>query len=301
VLPQGSFQGGIGAIELKSAWMEVTTPKDTRWNRYKLSPAVVVDPATQKCRATTVALVGLHIIHATQSQPTLVWSTFEHVDNAPDDGADAGTTSWNFFNAQCQPRKVTVPPACAADGKSTQVTVSCTPNTPPPYYIGSGCPAPSAVQVTRLTPIDTTAAKVTETVRQSLQQAYPGSVWGNYLLVNTLWSTGPSPSPTRPVKAPLPFASPAPSGNIPIANTTMETYIQQTANFGQGPQASNCIVCHADATIQGPSGIASDVSFIFGLAQGLPPSSKRLKASQALPPAVKAGQAHPPRMRRILQ
>lgn len=302
VLPQGSFQpNSIGAIELKSAWMEVTTPTDSRWNRYKLAPAVVVDPSTQKCRTATVALVGLHIIHATQSQPTLVWSTFEHVDNAPNNGADAGTTAWNFFNAQCKPRTVQVPAACAADGKSTQVTVGCTPNTPPPYFIGDGCPAPSPVQVTRMTPIDTTAAQITATVQQQLQQAYPGSVWGNYLLVNVLWSTGASPSPTKPVKAPLPFASPAPSGNIPIANTTMETYIQQTADFGRGPQASNCIVCHAGATIQGPSGIASDFSFIFGLAQGLPASNAALMKSKQVTPAIKAGRTHPPRMRRILQ
>ncbi|MCY1041133.1 cytochrome c family protein [Corallococcus sp. bb12-1] len=302
VLPQGSFQPNtLGAIETKSAWMEVSTPTDARWNRYKLAPAVVLDPSTQKCRAATVALVGLHIIHATQSQPTLIWSTFEHVDNAPNHNADAGSTQWNFYNSQCQPRTLSVPANCSADGGATQVTVGCTPNTPPPYFIGDGCPAPSAVQVTRLTPIDKTAAEVTATVQQHLRQAYPGSVWENYLLVNTLWSTGPSPSPTKPKKAPLPFAAPTPSGSLPIANTTMETYIQQTADFGQGARASNCIVCHASATIQGPSGIASDFSFIFGLAQGLPPANQAALKSKRVTPAIKAGQLHPPRMRRILQ
>ncbi|WP_434424516.1 hypothetical protein [Nannocystis pusilla] len=88
----GAFQPSeVGALELKAAWMEVPNPDDAQWNRYKLAQAVVVDPATQKCQALTVALVGLHIIHKTQAQPTWVWATFEHVDNAPD-AADAATT-----------------------------------------------------------------------------------------------------------------------------------------------------------------------------------------------------------------
>ncbi len=302
VLPQGAFQpspGTVGAIELKAAWMEVTSPADARWNAYKLAAAVVVDPSTQKCRQATVALVGLHIIHATQSQPTLIWSTFEHVANAPLDGADAGTTEWNFYNPQCQPRTLQLPPTCAADGKATHVTVGCTPNTAPPYYIGEGCPAPVPVQVTRMNPIDQNAQTVNQLVHQNIGTSYPGSVWQNYILVNVLWSSKSSPSPAKPVQVPLPFAAPMPSSTIPIANTTMETYIQQTADFGQGQQASNCIVCHKNAAIAGNSRIASDFSFVFTLASGLPPSpvpkSRKLTAKQ------KAAVAHPPTMRRILR
>ncbi|WP_434345339.1 cytochrome c family protein [Myxococcus virescens] len=304
VLPQGAYQpapGSVGAIELKSAWMEVANPSDARWNTYKLSPAVVVDPSTQRCRTATVALVGLHIIHATQSQPSIIWATFEHEANAPDQGTDAGTGAWNFFDAACSPRTLTVPANCAADGTSTEVTVGCEPNVPPPYHIGDGCPGPVPIQVTRLTPIDPMAKRVNQLVQQNIATHFPDSVWKHYVLVNVLWSTNPSPSPTKPAKAPLPFAAPTPSGSVAIANTTMETYIQRTADFGQGPQASNCIVCHRNATLAGKTGIASDFSFVFGLAQGLPPSQAPSLKSMRLTPSEKAAVAHPPTMRRIIQ
>lgn len=294
VLPPGSFSTNIGAIELKSAWMEVTNPQEARWSRYKLAPAVVPDPTSQKCRTATVALVGLHIIHKTAGQPSFVWATFEHVDNAPDDGTDAGTTAWNFYNAQCQPQTIALPANCAADGKSTQVTVGCAANVPPPYFIGEGCPGPVPTQVTRMTPIDSTAQQVNQLVQQQIGQAYPGSVWQNYLLVNTLWSTNPSQSPTKPVKKPLPFTGAAPSATTPIANTTMETYLQVRSNSG----VSNCILCHQNAAIAGNSGWASDFSFVFERAQS--PSSAQVQKNKAglgkVPPA------HPgPKMRRIIR
>lgn len=292
-LPAGSFTTGIGAIELKAAWMEAPNPSDAKWNSYKLAQAVVADPSTQKCRTTTVALVGLHIIHKTAGQPTFVWATFEHVNNAPDDGADAGTTDWNFYNAQCQPKTVQVSATCSADGGTSQV-VGCTPNVPPPYYLGEGCPGPAPTQVTRLTPIDATAQQVNQTAQQAVAQSYPGSVWSNYMLVNTLWSTNPSADSPKPVKAPLPFSGAAPSANTPIANTTMETYVQQ-----QGPSSgtvSNCIVCHKNATIAGGSGYTSDFSFIYGTASA-PASAKTQKKAGPL----KAVMPKVPHMRRIVR
>ncbi|WNG48649.1 cytochrome c family protein [Archangium minus] len=296
VNPMGSWQPNtIGALELKAAWMEVPNPEDSRWKAYKLSQAVVVEPTTQKCRATTVALVGLHIIHKTATQRTWVWATFEHVNNAPDQGADAGTTSWNFYDPQCKPRTIELDKSCSVDG-GTSVTVGCTPNEPPPYWLGGGCPAPVPIQVTRVTPIESTAKDANQTVQTAIAQNYPDSVWKNYVLVNTLWSTAPSPNPTKPVKVPLPFAGATPSINIPIANTTMETYIQT----GSPDNASNCINCHRNASIAGDSGWASDFSFVYGLASAPPPPGKPLKLRSAAPGKPQKV-VFPPTMRRILR
>ncbi|WP_216673778.1 cytochrome c family protein, partial [Pyxidicoccus fallax] len=297
LLPAGSFSTNVGSIELKSAWMEAPDARDAKWNSYKLAPAVVADPETQKCRVTTVALVGLHIIHKTAGQPGFVWTTFEHVNNAPDEGTDAGTTNWNFYSAQCQPKRVQLAAHCSTDGGATEVTVGCTPNVPPPYYIGGGCPEPLPIQVTRLTPIDATAQSVNQVMQQQIGQAYPGSVWGSYMLVNTLWSTNPSPDPTRPVKKPLPFSGAAPSANTPIANTTMETYLQVKGPDSKNPQqVSNCIACHENASIAGGSGWASDFSFIFGLASAPPsPATKKKTPSLRATPVDTR-----PRMRNIL-
>jgi hypothetical protein len=180
-LPMGSAQdGGIGSMELKAAWMEVTDPQNTKWDRCKLTSAIVPDPSTQKCRTATVALVGLHITHKTSSEPTWVWATFEHVDNAPNNNQDAGTTDWNFHDPSCTSKPITnVPARCTLDGGSS-VTVTCTPNTVPPYYLGEGCPPPAPIQVTRLTPIDALATSTNQLVQQAIAQNYPDSVWRNY-------------------------------------------------------------------------------------------------------------------------
>jgi hypothetical protein len=296
VNPMGSWQSNtIGALELKAAWMEVPNPQDSRWNAYKLSPAVVVEPTTQKCRATTVALVGFHIVHKTVTQPTWVWATFEHVNNAPDHGADAGTASWNFYDPQCKPLTLELDKSCSVDG-GTSVTVDCTPNVSPPYWLGEGCPAPAPIQVTRLTPIDSIARATNETVQAAIARNYPDSVWKNYVLVNTLWSTAPSPNPTTPVKVPLPFAGASPPINVPIANTTMETYIQT----GTADNASNCISCHKHASIAGDSGWSSDFSFLYGLASAPPPPGKPLKL-RSVAPGKPQKVVFPPAMRRILR
>ncbi|HYP15228.1 MAG TPA: hypothetical protein VEQ63_14965, partial [Bryobacteraceae bacterium] len=110
VFPKGTLSGSpVGAVELKAAWMEVpgyNPAQPGKWAKYKLSPAVVVGPSNSQCRVTTVALVGLHIIHKTGSQPTWVWSTFEHVDNVP--GPNQTAECCNFNSSTCKPQQVTV-------------------------------------------------------------------------------------------------------------------------------------------------------------------------------------------------
>ncbi|MDC0713644.1 hypothetical protein POL68_34580 [Stigmatella sp. ncwal1] len=93
-----------------------------------------------------------------------------------------------------------MPPTCAADGKATYVTVGCTPNTAPPYFIGEGCPAPVPVQVTRMNDIDQTAQTVNQLMQHNIGTNYPGSVWQNYTsdfsFVFTL-ARGLPPSPVQ--------------------------------------------------------------------------------------------------------
>jgi len=264
VLPQGSLtDGGIGAIELKAAWMEVPDPQNPKWRTFKVSQAVVPDPSSQKCRATQVALVGLHIIHKTANQPTWIWATFEHKNNVPDNGVDAGTTDWSFFDPSCQPKTLNnLPKSCTPDGGST-VTVGCAPNQPPPYYIGEGCPPPVPIQVTRMNRLDSTAAGVNQAMQQAISGAYPGSVWSNYQLINVIWSTNPPPPPTTSVPVPAVFLSPQPSASTPLVNTTLETYFQTDPSNPFQP--SNCIVCHDDATVASTTAVPNPTGVkVFG-------------------------------------
>ena len=280
----------VGAIELKAAWMEVPDPTSARWNSYKLSSAVIVDPSTQKCKAVTVALVAFHILHKTQSQPTWVWATFEQKMNAPNAGADAGAEAWNF-NGSCAARKVTVPAACQYD--AGVVTTSCTPDTPPLYYLGDGCPAPTTTPVTRVTPLDATATSVNGTVQAAIQGASNGSVWQNYMLVNVVWSNNP---PQIPPACSTPGSQGCqaltgsqitpglnPSGAA-VANSVLETYIQNKSP--SNPLAkSNCVLCHDGATVPGnnPNNYLSDFSFALGEATS-PASSPQAKAPKTTRP-----------------
>lgn len=296
VLPKGcaptageTCDGGVpatGAIELKAAWMEAPDTNDpsqrAKWSRYKLTQAVVVDPGTQKCRATTLALVGLHILHKTTHQPSWVWATFEHVDNAPyGDGGAPPPYGYNFNNPSCAPIKVSAPASCVPDAGqdgSVEVTVGCTPNQPPPYNLGPGCPGPKPTQVTRLNQIDPNyAAPINAKVQAWIQQNYPSSVWQYYQLVDVLWSTNPRPDPTTPVKAPQPPSSMISGNNPHIANTTMETYIQN----------QNCVYCHQNATIAQGTWF-SDFSFLFGNAGPAQANAVALRAAAKLKAKAKA-------------
>jgi hypothetical protein len=269
-LPMGSFSPSqIGAMEVKAAWIEVEDPSVDKWNRYKLTRAVIVDPTTQKCRAVTVALVGLHIIHKTQQQPTWVWATFEHVDNAPDQAEAVTTTkTWNFFDPNCRPKPVTVSSkSCQYEGQ-TKITIGCDQsawNQPPQYWLGDGCPDPQPIQVTRRFPIDANAVAANQAAWKAMDDAgYSSSVWKSYELVNVQWSTNPPTSQPRSV--PQTFQSPQPDSHV--ANTVLETYAQDT----------KCVDCHQYATISGSDALPSDFSFLLQDAQPIA-SAKLLRSS----------------------
>lgn len=262
----------LGAVELKAAWMEAPDyGSNSKWNRYKITEGLVIDPSTQQCRQTNLALVGLHILHKTTNQPTWVWATFEHVDNVPTPNVAPPSTGYNFYNANCQSHNLTVPASCTTTGGSgtVPVTVSCTANQSPPYYLGQGCPTAVPIQVTRTTQLDSNAQSANQTVQNGIKQNYPNSVWQYYQLVDVLWSTNPTPDPSKPYAVPHPLTSMTSGNGGLLANTTLETYVQTTTctNCHQyaaiAPKSSTC----PPATTGGKNGsCSSDFSFLFGQA-----------------------------------
>jgi hypothetical protein len=293
-LPQGcspdagqTCDGGapaLGSIEIKAAWMEVPDYRpldgggDPRWQRYKLTQAFVVDPTTQNCRQTTLALVGLHIIHKTTTQPTWVWATFEQVDNVPDTQEGEAPYGNSFYNPSCKSQVVTaandcLPDAGPADG-STSVTVSCAANTSPPYELGPGCPAPAPIQTTRQFPIDSTAATpVNQTSAAAIKNYQANSVWQYYRLIDVLWSSSPYQQSGPPITTPHPFNSQE-SGGVNVANTILETYLQK----------STCLDCHKYAAIAPNAKLSSDFSFLFQIAGPPPASSSALRSAKGAGP-----------------
>ncbi|MFC0777167.1 hypothetical protein [Flavobacterium sp. HJSW_4] len=238
--PQGSYNGFVGAIELKAAWMEVKDVKSPKWQRYKLSNATVLDPITKKLRNTVVALVGLHILHKTQNQPTWVWATFEQIDNAPDQSNLSGTPpsqyGYSFYNPNCKNQNVVIR---TPTGDSTKV-VTCVPNTSPPYYLNQAGPVPTqTTRINKIDPID--AAPINALMQQNIRKFYPNSVWQYYQLVDVIWSQSFQADPTTAIPSPRKINNSAmTSGANIVANSTMETYVQST---------KTCYDCHVFSTI----------------------------------------------------
>lgn len=288
VMPQGydtkegkAVQGGL---EIKAAWLQVSDPSNDKWKRFKTTAAYIHNDTTNDCKKSTMALVGLHIIHKTASQPQWIWATFEHVDNAPnnsDIGIDGEVSGdYTFYSnscsvqdvhSDCEPKKI--------DG-SPVTTTSCEVNTSPAYYLtgAANCP-PYPIQVSRVFEIkDTTANKVATlnaSVKAMITDANADSVFANYELVNVLWSSAAvndNEPPGNPPVIPLSISGATPSqSTVPVANTMLETYAQ----------GMNCLACHKDASISSRAGAskkyATDYSFVFSFANKPPstPTSKK--------------------------
>ena len=81
------------AIELKTSWIDASTLSDKEKTNYVLTQAVV--PEFNRSRPQgpwtvtgnnekTLALVGMHVVGTVNGHPEMIWSTFEHVNNVPD-------------------------------------------------------------------------------------------------------------------------------------------------------------------------------------------------------------------------
>lgn len=214
-LPPSIKPFAFGALDVKSAWMDMTNAKNPQ--RYYTRTAWVMDPSTGKCSQKTVGLVGLHIVQKTPTRPQWIWSSFEQVDNVPP--AQAGAPGTFAFN----------------DGTSTPMPAKN------PYSINPlPLPVPSPFNVTRTMPISTlvpvpglpSTVQTNANYQAALKSA--GSVFQFYQLVMTQWPV-PGNTPTNPGTPKFTF--PGTGATTSFANTTMET-------FDQGSIAFGCMACH---------------------------------------------------------
>jgi hypothetical protein len=199
---------------------------------------------------TTLALLGMHVAFTVQGVPGMVWSTFEHVNNArnvdcsysvdevhqkskPFDGAGewllaGGTQTCNQTNA----KKANVP-RMIMDGDNIKPVMDQT--------IG-------AADVCRRSPWGTFERPDSKhpvpnalmiAINASLQQAFmaqqPADVRRNYMLVGTTWWPGGTMPPRQ---------NSSYHGAKSLANSTMETFKQNEAN--------DCLTCHRDDSSGAP-------------------------------------------------
>ena len=282
-LPKGDLSGKSGAMEFKAAWLTVNDPDNNKWLHYKMTKANICS-ADGACHLQDFALVGLHIIHKTTAQASWIWSTFEHVDNAPDltqikSGAARknknGSNPFTFYDSDCTPKDI--PPECVNGHINMQT--SCSKNTSPAYALSfvAGLPAGQCkaypIQVVREFSIPNTLENpvitINKAAHQLIRDANSDSVYQYYNLINVLWNDSPIDE-NAGLKPPIKQLSDTgfrPNPNtFPVSNTVLETYIQSVT----------CIACHSSATINTPKNgttFASDYSFLFGKA-GHPQTTK---------------------------
>ncbi len=220
----------VGSIMLKAAWVVMGEKYDAR--QFHTTQALVYNNPDEQpgvkpaCHLETVGLVGFHIAHKTQDEPQWIWSTFEHIANAPTKGQPHSRSFYNYFNAACQ---------------------DCAINQPPPRPWNPATPHTPPTQVERVIPITNEVKALNAAYHSALESAVAGSVWKNYELISTQWPTNAN-SPIDPTGAPAPSF---------LANTTLETYIQ-----GEVPQtSSSCIGCHNNATTT--AGLFSDFTYLL--------------------------------------
>lgn len=255
--------GSVGAMEIKTAWRILDATKGDDPSRFFVQPSLVFVPAGNTesgedlCFEAELGLVGMHIIQRTTGPVNFdqdwMWSTFEHVDNAPvaTNAADRTSTAegptdctpprgageYSFFNPRCTQAD------CAPNTAPTLGTgeVNYLWASDPPYarrYLTSGGYGTQVVDCWETFP-------ETAELNRVFQAKLAGTVFANYRLVNTQWQGGIEDPVTE-------------NGNIPryLSNTTLETYIQNDAS---------CLDCHRQATTA--VGQDANFSFLLGLPQ----------------------------------
>jgi len=233
----------VGTIMAKGAWKILGKGDDH--SRFHTVEAIVFSNPGESgdgmCRLETVGLVGFHVATKTKSAPQWVWSSFEQVDNAPEeqdgkvpaDACDKGK-HYNFYN-------------CDEYGSPTNQMAK------QPWNLDT--PGQTPTQVSRVVPLTKETKWLNQQYQEKLRQVNPDSPWQYYMLLSTQWPTKPG-DPTS-FQNPDPKGSPAP---MVLANTTLETFTQ-----GFVPQiGTSCMDCHFSAT--NSVGKWTDFTYTLGMA-----------------------------------
>jgi hypothetical protein len=237
--PKSNFP--VRSVVVKSSWRVLSPDKDAPgfFTTTAEVPTLVCKNGKETCTGddividrarrerVTVALVGLHVVGVVEDHPEFVWSTFEHVNNAPDlpETMDrdcpcpVDDKPYTFYAAKTFARDCNLGNAGSVklDAKMKQLS--------PP------------TNVFRLFPYgggdDADRGNVKSLNESVHAQLAADSVWRNYFQVGSLWfercnDLEPGLEGPKILRRS--------TGSVRLANTTMETFAQQGRR--------NCFACH---------------------------------------------------------
>jgi len=244
----------IGAMEIKTAWRILDSARGgDDYSRYYTRDAVIYIAAENSTTNTAftiktkVGLVGMHIIRKTGLFSKWIWSTFEHIDNTPDNLQQAQMNQnpavpWSFY----YPQSLGMQPNTPVDtfpGEGGKYKFDSTWPYAKRYAqtVGGESGRLYGTQAQRMYPIYYRTEQVNELWRKKLA----GTVWANYKLVGTQWATStltPGPLPSAPAM---------------MGNSTLETFVLST---------SSCVNCHNFASVKyNGDTVKTDFSFMLAL------------------------------------
>lgn len=248
-------------LELKTAWVDGTTVDDLSQyvtisadvpNYVKTSDTLWTIDATAPSVQKTLALVGMHVVGPVQGHPEMVWATFEHRTNAPDNlfyfdtiigqfpvPYDSSGT-WNFMTKGGS-QSGALTPQMTIDGGNGDVkaTSGNTIRQNDVYRVNPWGNAPTAASA------ENNSELISLNLDVRLMLALTGDVRANYFQVGAVW--------TRDGSIPSSPTDPELVGSLLLANSTMETYHQQ----GSGNPNMGCFGCHSAGSSTGTSHLFS--------------------------------------------
>ena len=266
------------AMELKSSWVDASTIKD-------LSTYITIDamiPTYTKTatkwtitgeRKAKLALLGVHIVGSTAGHPEMVWSTFEHKFNAPNlsytyldksnkvktvkadvtgawvlngNPSDTAQANVNVSHMQFQYDSIYAQ-------KGMTVSPSNSTRTKPWGVANAGVPNPENATV---------AASNSQiiSINNDIQRLLVGNdLRRHYLFIGSTWTSGGTAPDGTSYSATNTQAATA-IGTSQLANTTMETYIQNYEGYNQN---GSCFNCHHDFDSPAPTLLPTELSHVF--------------------------------------
>ena len=258
------------AFEIKTAWIEasgIPNPDDYITMSADIPTYDKTDPlkwVKAGHKTAKVAMVGMHVVGSAAGHPEMIWATFEHIDNTPNDAysyrnSGGGTTSiaqnasgnWLFCAANSAgPFNV---PHQLLSGDDIVAASPPAPIGPDNIIRHKAWGAASDVAPN---PLKGTPASNSEII--SINNAVRavlavGDVRHNYIMTGSTWLIAGA--------FPFNFFNPTQVGTSKLSNSTMETFTQ-----GSSPQAVgtlNCFDCHSPVKTTIVSHVFNDLKPLF--------------------------------------
>ena len=273
------------AMELKTSWVEASTIDAKELSNYitidAIIPTYTKTPTKwtilNKTTTAKLALLGVHIVGSTAGHPEMVWSTFEHKKTAPalsytyidstntvktmvaDTGSDwilnsnaNNTTDINISHMKFKADSI------YANFKGAPANNTISPSnssrTKPWGVADAGVPNP---ENTTVAASNSQVISINNSVRSKL---IGNDVRKNYFFIGSTW-TDSGKAPTGVSYSATNTGNGVAIGTSQLANSTMETYIQNGTTYNEN---GSCFYCHHDFATTGPTLLPNQLSHVYG-------------------------------------